>query len=83
MEKNRKLQIGVIGLGTMGSAIVETLVRNEFVVTAFEPVSPKILLPPIGANQAPTLHSLVARLDPPRKILLMVTAGSGVDEIIN
>ena len=45
MEKNRKLQIGVIGLGTMGSAIVETLVRNEFVVTAFEPVSPKILLP--------------------------------------
>ena len=83
MEKNRKLQIGVIGLGTMGSAIVETLVRNEFVVTAFEPVSPKILLPSIGANQAPTLPSLVAELEPPRKILLMVTAGSGVDEIIN
>ena len=83
MEKNGKQQIGIVGLGTMGWAITHTLVRNNFIVTAFEPMSPEALLPPIGTNQAPDLHSLVASLEPPRKILLMITAGSGVDEIIS
>ena len=84
----QKADIGVIGLAVMGQNLVLNMERNGFTVAvynrttatmqAFVEAHPgKKLLP------ATTLEEFVARLERPRKILLMVKAGKPVDAVLS
>ena len=83
MEKAENKQIAMIGLGTMGSALAEALARNHFQVYVLEPLSRENVLPPAGTKLADDFGSVVSNLKPPRKVMLMVTAGCAVDEVIS
>jgi 6-phosphogluconate dehydrogenase len=81
-------QIGLIGLAVMGQNLVLNLERNGFTVAVYNRTTAtmeefvaehtgKKLVP------APTLEEFVASLERPRRILIMVKAGSAVDAVIN
>jgi glucose-6-phosphate 1-dehydrogenase len=70
-----KKEIGLVGLGKMGSKLMENLHRNEWYVKAYNR-SPKPL------RNVETLKELAKKLSPPRIIWLMVPAGKVVDEVI-
>ena len=73
MAETPKAQVGLVGLGTMGSALAEALARAEFDVHAVEPMAEADVSVNDGVNIEPDLATLVAALIPPRCILLMVT----------
>jgi 6-phosphogluconate dehydrogenase len=72
--------LGILGLGVMGRSLAQNFMRNGY--------------PPIGYVRTPrpsdgidvqvtySLEELVARLDPPRTILMMVPAGDPVESSI-
>ena len=79
--------IGIVGLGVMGENLALNLERNGFAVTGFDLDSNKresFAQRTAGrrAAAAPTLAALVASLQAPRRILLMVPAGAAVDAVI-
>ena len=82
MAETPKAQVGLVGLGTMGSALAEALARAEFDVHAVEPMAEADVSVNDGVNIEPDLATLVAALIPPRCILLMVTAGDPVDGVL-
>jgi len=69
------MQIGMIGLGRMGANMVRRLMRagHECVVFDVDPDSVKQLAGE-GATPAQSLEDLVAKLDAPRSVWLMVPA---------
>lgn len=80
--------IGLIGLAVMGQNLVLNLERNGFTVAVYNRTTAtmeefvaahpgKKLIP------APTLEEFVASLERPRRILIMVKAGSAVDAVID
>jgi len=82
-------QIGLIGLAVMGENLVLNLERNGFSVAVFnrttEKVDEFIKGRAAGKNIVGThsLEELVACLERPRKILLMVKAGQPVQAVID
>ena len=74
-------QIGLVGLGTMGRALGSALARAGFDVQAVDPLDAA----PVALGGV-TLHadlaSMAAALGPPRRILMMVTAGQPVDDVM-
>src|SRR3954449_3822264 len=79
------MQLGMIGLGRMGANLVRRLTRDghECVVYDQNPDAVQ-LLSGEGAIGAASLEQLVAKLDPPRAVWLMVPAaitGLVVDEL--
>ncbi len=85
----QKAQIGVYGLGTMGSALALNLAENGFrvAVTNRETdwITPFVQeAGPLAENllPAPTLDAFVASLAAPRVLLFMIPAGAPMDAMI-
>jgi 6-phosphogluconate dehydrogenase len=80
MAENNQNQLGLVGLGTMGAALAEALARADFEVMAYDPVAAE---PIAGVTLHDTLADMIASLTPPRRVLMMVTAGDPVDSVID
>ena len=93
LDKKRKKEIGIIGLGKMGANLARRLVEKGWRVVGYN-ITPEAtkLLEQEGIAGAYSLHELVECLSPPRTIWLMVPAfvktsagkpaGEPVDEVI-
>jgi 6-phosphogluconate dehydrogenase len=75
-------QVGLVGLGTMGRGLAQALLRAGLSVFAHEPLAGGSTTVPDGVTLAGDLSMMVPALKPPRRVLLMVTAGEPVDEVI-
>ena len=84
----KKADIGLIGLAVMGENLVMNMVNHGFTVAVFNRTSEKVTkfvegrakgLSVIGTY---SLEELVANLEKPRKVMLMVKAGQPVDDYI-
>ncbi|MEO7126065.1 MAG: phosphogluconate dehydrogenase (NAD(+)-dependent, decarboxylating) [Nakamurella sp.] len=78
------MQLGMIGLGRMGSNLVRRLLRDgahECVVYDADDTAVKTLAGE-GATAASSARDLVAKLTPPRAVWVMVPAGEVTDSVI-
>lgn len=77
------LRVGFIGLGRMGKNMVFNLLEKGVEVVAWNrspgPVEEVVKA---GAMGAKSLNDLISKLDTPRNIWLMVTAGEAVDQML-
>src|SRR3984893_7267026 len=74
------LQIAMIGLGRMGANMAQRLLRGGHKVVGFDPAdAARAALEQKGAESAATLDEMVAKLEAPRVIWLMVPAGAITD----
>src|SRR3954469_19539054 len=80
------MQLGMIGLGRMGANLVRRLTRDGHECVVYDQnVDAVQFLSSEGAIGAATLEQLVARLDRPRAVWVMVPAaitGLVVDELV-
>ena len=80
--------IGLIGLAVMGENLILNMESKGFTVTAYNRSTDKVddFLSGRGADKdirgAHSLQELVASLETPRKIMLMIKAGQPVDDLI-
>jgi 6-phosphogluconate dehydrogenase len=78
------LQLGIVGLGRMGSNIARRLVRDGHGVVGYnrtpEPVE---ALKAEGGDGAGSLDDLVAALEPPRAVWVMVPAGGITESVVS
>ncbi|MEA2668733.1 MAG: 6-phosphogluconate dehydrogenase, partial [Chloroflexota bacterium] len=80
--------IAVVGLATMGMNLARNLARNGFAVSIYNRTTARVddFMKQYGTEgaftPAHTPQDLVAQLDRPRRILIMVKAGAPVDETI-
>jgi len=73
----------MIGLGRMGANMAERLVRGGHRVVGFAPnPSSRKGIEEKGAESAPSLDALAAKLAPARTLWLMIPAGAAVDAVI-
>lgn len=80
MSKN----IGFIGLGKMGSLMVENLLDHKYKVIAYNrSKEPLNAIAKKGATPTFSIEELVSKLKSPRIIMIMITAGKPVDDILN
>ena len=82
-------EIGLIGLGTMGSALALNIAEKGFKIAVFNRTASVVdrfvaHAGPLAAQitGTKTLADFVAALTPPRAIILMVPAGDAVDSQI-
>jgi 6-phosphogluconate dehydrogenase len=84
-----KAQIGVLGLGTMGESLALNIAGKGFPVAVFNRTAEKTkeLLGKVDGSMTVigtyNMEELVKALEAPRKLLLMVTAGQAVDQVVN
>ena len=77
------MELAMIGLGRMGAAMAERLLRHGHHVVAFDQDRAAVdALVALGARPADSLEALVAQLKAPRIIWIMVPAGDAVDQTI-
>ena len=78
------MKIGMIGLGKMGANMSVRLLRGGHDVVGSDLNEDALRdLEAAGGEAATSLADLVARLEPPRAIWMMVPAGPVVDKVIN
>ncbi len=78
------MDIAILGLGVMGRSLAQNFERNGFAVAGYD-VTPRFdrsLFKDKNINVFPSLEGLIAVLDRPRVILMMVPAGKPVDRAI-
>jgi len=86
--ENVETDIGIIGLGVMGSSLALNMESNGFLVSVHNRTSPQIhnLVNNRSSNNKlygfENLDEFVKSIKKPRKIMLMVVAGSVVDDYI-
>src|ERR1700684_2597864 len=80
----RKMELGMVGLGKMGAFMTERLVRGGHRVVGLDrdPAAVSRVVEK-GAAGADTLEKLIAQLQSPRAIWLMVPSGAPVDQTID
>ena len=83
----RTCEIGVVGLGVMGSNLLLNIADHGFAVAGYnrDPSRLQSLLAETGERAvrgALSLEALAGMLRPPRAVLMLVSAGSAVDEVI-
>jgi 6-phosphogluconate dehydrogenase len=82
-------QIGVIGLAVMGENLILNMASKGFTVSAFNRTTSKVdeFIAGRAAGKsivgAHSLEEFVSQLERPRKVMLMVKAGSAVDATIS
>jgi 6-phosphogluconate dehydrogenase len=82
------MQLGVIGLGTMGANLARNAARNGAKVAVYNRTKDKtdVFMKRYGSDgdfvSCGTLKELAKALKPPRPILIMVSAGKPVDAVI-
>ncbi|WP_416545543.1 NADP-dependent phosphogluconate dehydrogenase [Limnohabitans sp. DCL3] len=84
----QKMDIGLVGLGVMGENLALNLERNGFSVSGFDLDAAKResfgqRTQGLNANAAASLGALVASLQTPRCVWLMVPAGAAVDAVLS
>ncbi len=85
----KKADIGLIGLAVMGENLVMNMESKGFTVAVYNRTADKVQAfaegRAKGKNIIPTysLEELVANLEKPRKVMLMVKAGKPVDDFID
>jgi len=78
------MQLGMVGLGRMGSNMAERLVRGNHAVVGFDPsADARKLAGTKGVATADSLAGLVEALSAPRVVWLMVPAGQITDDTVN
>jgi len=83
-----KSQIGLVGLAVMGENLALNIERNGFPITIYNRSTDKTEALLAGRAKglkftgAKTVQELVASLERPRRIILMVKAGAPVDDMI-
>ena len=78
------MNLGFVGLGKMGMNMCERLRRNSHRVVAHDLDQAKLKeARALGVEPAATLEELVAKLDPPRGIWVMVPAGEPTERTIS
>jgi 6-phosphogluconate dehydrogenase len=79
------MQIGFIGLGRMGGNMVHRIKRDsDHDVVAFDRSDgPRQTAESQGAVAAATLEDLVAKLEPPRNVWIMVPAGAPTQDTVD
>lgn len=82
----RKCEIGVLGLGVMGSSLAKNMIRNG-VKTALYSVSESernVFYAQKGQyHMFPELSKFIMGLEKPRRVFMMITAGEPVDIILD
>jgi 6-phosphogluconate dehydrogenase len=74
-ERRHNMQLGMIGLGRMGGSMVRRLIRGGHRCVVYDQAQPAIqALVRDGATAATSLAELVAKLDRPRAIFIMIPA---------
>jgi 6-phosphogluconate dehydrogenase len=83
MATDAPLQLGVVGLGRMGAGIARRLMRDGHRLVVYnrtpEPVAE---LAAVGATGSSSLEELVAALEPPRAVWLMLPAGAITERVL-
>ena len=77
------MELGVIGLGKMGSGLAKRLLKDGHSIVAFD-LSLELVdsLAPFGATPAHSIENLVDKLAPPKIVWVMAPAGEGTEAII-
>ncbi|MDA1278951.1 MAG: decarboxylating 6-phosphogluconate dehydrogenase [Chloroflexi bacterium] len=76
--------LGMVGLGRMGGNMAERLLLDGHNVVAYDPNSTAVAsLAEKGATSANSLERLVAQLDAPRTVWVMVPAGDITEQTVN
>jgi 6-phosphogluconate dehydrogenase len=78
------MEIAMIGLGRMGANMAQRLLRGGHKVVGYDPAeAARAMLEKNGAATAASLEQMVAKLQTPRAIWLMVPAGEITDNTVN
>ena len=78
------MEIGMIGLGRMGSNMARRLLDGSHRVVVYDPIKEAIeALVAQGATGSVSINDLVGRLTPPRAIWLMVPSGEPTESTID
>jgi 6-phosphogluconate dehydrogenase len=81
---DKPLQLGIVGLGRMGSNIARRLLRDGHRVAGFNRTpEPVAALVAEGGTGAASLEELIAALDPPRAVWLMLPAGAITEGVLS
>ena len=82
--------VGLYGLGVMGQSLALNMASKSYSVSVFNKFDYERLTVPFIEQKGkkfkiqgfPTLKEFVNSLERPRKVILMVTAGKAIDEIL-
>ena len=77
------MELGMVGLGRMGSNMVQRLLKGGHQVVAYDPRGESVkAIEQQGASGASSLDDLVSKLTPPRAIWVMVPSGQPTESTV-
>jgi 6-phosphogluconate dehydrogenase len=81
--KEQKMQLGMVGLGRMGGNMVRRLMRDGHKCVVFDRTAQTVdAFAKEGATGSTSLADLVAKLDAPRAVWVMVPAGEATEKTV-